>query len=112
MDISEAINALGALAQESRLKVFRLLLRAGPEGMAAGNIARKLDVPHNTLSVHLAVLSRASLVGARKEGRSIIYAVNLEGTSQLLAYLIEDCCRGKPEQCTPLIETTLAECCG
>jgi ArsR family transcriptional regulator len=111
MDISDAVDALGALAQESRLKVFRLLLRGGRDGMAAGDIARKLDVPHNTLSAHLTVLSRAKLVGARKEGRSVIYAANLEGTRELLSYLIEDCCRGKPDTCGPLIEATLAGCC-
>jgi ArsR family transcriptional regulator, arsenate/arsenite/antimonite-responsive transcriptional repressor len=111
MDISQAINALSALAQESRLKVFRLLLRVGSEGMAAGDIARKLAVPHNTLSVHLTVLARANLVYARKEGRSVIYAANLEGTRALLTYLIEDCCRGKPDTCLPLIKATLAGCC-
>ncbi|MGV1015082.1 MAG: ArsR/SmtB family transcription factor [Methyloceanibacter sp.] len=111
MDISTAVDALGALAQESRLKVFRLLLRAGPEGMAAGDIARKLAVPHNTMSAHLAILTRAKLVIARKEGRSVIYAPNLEGTRALLTFLIEDCCRGKPDICAPLIESTLAECC-
>ncbi len=111
MDTLDAVDALSALAQESRLRVFRLLLRAGRDGMAAGDIARKLEVPHNTLSVHLAVLSRAKLIGARKEGRSVIYTANLEGTRELLTYLIEDCCRGKPETCVPLIEATLAGCC-
>ena len=111
MDLSTAADSSGALAQESRLKIFRLLLRAGREGMAAGDIARKLSVPHNTLSAHLAVLSRAKLVRARKEGRSVIYAANLEGTRALLSYLIEDCCRGKPDTCGPLIEATLAGCC-
>jgi DNA-binding transcriptional ArsR family regulator len=111
MEITDAVDALGALAQKSRLKVFRLLLRAGRDGMAAGDIARKLAVPHNTLSAHLAVLTRAKLVGARKEGRSVIYAANLEGTRELLSYLIEDCCRGKPDTCIPLIEATLAGCC-
>jgi DNA-binding transcriptional ArsR family regulator len=111
MDIVYAVDALGALAQESRLKVFRLLLRSGPDGMAAGDIARKLAVPHNTMSAHLAVLTRARLIVARKEGRSVIYAANLEGTRELLSFLIEDCCRGKPDTCVPLIEATLAGCC-
>ena len=78
-EISTAIGALGALAQESRLKIFRLLVRCGPEGMAAGDIARRLKPPQNTLSFHLAALARAHLVGSRKEGRSIIYYVDLEG---------------------------------
>jgi DNA-binding transcriptional ArsR family regulator len=111
MDIFSAVDALGALAQESRLKVFRLLVRAGPSGMAAGDIARALAVPQNTMSSHLAILSRARLVHARKHGRSIIYAVDFEGTRVLLSFLVEDCCGGKPEVCAPLLRSALAECC-
>jgi DNA-binding transcriptional ArsR family regulator len=111
MEISIAVGALGALAQDSRLKVFRLLIRSGSDGMAAGDIARKLAVPHNTMSSHLAILTRARLVGAHKEGRSVIYTVDLEGTRALLSFLVEDCCRGKPHICAPLIASTLAECC-
>jgi ArsR family transcriptional regulator, arsenate/arsenite/antimonite-responsive transcriptional repressor len=98
-------------AQESRLKVFRLLIQRGQEGMAAGDIARNLNLPHNTLSSHLGILSRASLVKSRKESRSIIYSVDLEGTRNLLTFLVEDCCRGKREICKPLIASALAECC-
>jgi DNA-binding transcriptional ArsR family regulator len=111
MEMTQAINALAALAQESRLRVFRLLVRAGPEGMAAGDIAEQLGVPANTMSAHLAVLSRAGLVVSRKEGRSVIYAVDLEGIRKLLSFLVEDCCRGKPEVCRPLIASALARCC-
>lgn len=111
MDVSGAVDALGALAQESRLKVFRLLVRAGPDGMAAGDIARKLAVPHNTMSSHLAILARAHLVQSRKESRSVIYAIDLVGTRELLSFLVEDCCRGKPDTCVPLIEATLAGYC-
>jgi ArsR family transcriptional regulator, arsenate/arsenite/antimonite-responsive transcriptional repressor len=111
MELSHAVDALGALAQESRLKVFRLLVRLGSGGMAAGDIARELAVPHNTLSSHLATLSRARLVTSRKEGRSVIYAVNIEGTRDLLSFLVEDCCRGKPQLCAPLIAAMLADCC-
>ena len=111
MEITSAIEALGALAQESRLKVFRLLVRQGQAGMAAGDIARALHVPNNTMSSHLATLSRAGLISSRKESRSIIYAVDLKGTRALLSYLLEDCCRGKPQLCAPLIEATLADCC-
>ena len=99
------------MAQQSRLKIFRLLVQRGPEGMAAGDIARTLKLPHNTLSSHLGILSRASLVKARKESRSIIYSVDLEGTRRLLSFLVEDCCCGKPEVCRPLIASALAECC-
>ena len=89
MDTSHALAGLSALAQESRLKVFRLLVQRGPEGMAAGDIARNLKLPHNTLSSHLGILSRASLVKSRKESRSIIYSVDLEGTRALLSFLVE-----------------------
>ena len=111
MEITSAIEALGALAQESRLKVFRLLVRQGQAGMAAGDIARTLSVPNNTMSSHLATLARAGLISSRKESRSIIYAVDLGGTRDLLSFLLEDCCRGKPQLCATLIESTLAECC-
>jgi DNA-binding transcriptional ArsR family regulator len=80
--------------------------------MAAGDIARALKVPANTMSAHLAILSRSRLVSARKQSRSIIYAVDLEGTRKLLAFLVEDCCGGKPDICRPLIASALAECCG
>jgi DNA-binding transcriptional ArsR family regulator len=79
--------------------------------MPAGDIASQLGVPANTMSSHLAVLSRAGLVVSRKQGRSVIYAVDLNGTQKLLAFLVEDCCRGKPEVCRPLIASALAQCC-
>lgn len=111
MEIFNAIGALGALAQQSRLKIFRLLIHCGPEGMAAGDIARELKLPQNTLSFHIATLSRAPLVNSRKEGRSIIYSVDLAGTRELLSFLVEDCCQGKPELCGSLINAIAAECC-
>ena len=111
MEVNQAEKALGALAQERRLRVFRLLVRAGLEGLAAGDIAQQLAVPANTMSTHLAVLSRAGLIVSRREGRSVIYAVDLEGTRKLLSFLVEDCCRGKPEICRPLIASALARCC-
>jgi DNA-binding transcriptional ArsR family regulator len=107
----QAVKALAALAQESRLRVFRLLIRAGPKGLAAGEIADQLGVPANTMSAHLGVLSRARLVASRREGRSVIYAVDLDGTRKLLSFLVEDCCRGKPEVCRPLIASALERCC-
>ena len=111
MDASRAVAGLSALAQQSRLKVFRLLVQHGPEGMAAGDIARRLKLPQNTLSSHLGILARARLVKSRKQSRSVIYSVDLEGTRELLSFLVEDCCRGKPEVCRPLIASALAECC-
>ena len=110
MDTLAAVTALSALAQESRLQVFRLLIRAGSDGMAAGDIARALSVPHNTMSAQLAILSRAGLVQARKEGRSVIYTVNLQGTRALLFFLVEDCCQGEPSICAPLIDSALDGC--
>lgn len=111
MDISNAVTALGALAQESRLATFRLLVRAGEAGLPAGDIARRLGVPHNTLSSHLACLARSGLVTSERQSRRIIYRVDFAGTRELLAFLLEDCCRGQPEVCSPAIESVLAACC-
>jgi DNA-binding transcriptional ArsR family regulator len=111
MDLSITVKALGALAQESRLRAFRLLVRSGPKGLAAGEIARRLDVPHNTLSSHLAILGNAGLVVSHRESRSIIYQVNFAGTRELLAFLMEDCCQGQPELCAPLLDSLLPQCC-
>lgn len=110
MELSNAIRRLSALAQESRLGVFRLLVKAGPGGVAAGEIARDLDIPPNTLSAQLAILANAGLATSRRDGRSIIYAADYDGMRELLAFLMEDCCAGRPEVCTPLtaIATALA----
>ena len=104
----QAIEALGALAQETRLAVFRLLVEAGEEGVAAGDLARQLGVPHNTLSSHLGVLARAGLVVSRRRSRSVIYAADHDGMRGLIAYLLQDCCKGRPEACAPLIDAALA----
>lgn len=111
MDISRATNALAALAQESRLTTFRLLVKAGMPGLPAGEIARALGIPHNTLSTHLAVLTRAGLLRSRREGRSVIYAVDFDGTRALLGFLLEDCCQGSPEICSPALDAVLRGCC-
>lgn len=111
MDMNAAIKALGALAQESRLAAFRLLVRAGDEGLPAGEIARALGIPHNTLSTHLATLAHGGLVSSRREGRSVIYSVDFDGTRSLLAFLLEDCCRGAPEVCNPALDSVLTACC-
>ena len=102
MDARDAVRALSALAQDSRLAVFRALVRAGPDGMAAGEIARRLDIAPSTLSSHLTLLEQAGLVGARREGRSMIYAARFAAMSALLDFLIEDCCGGASEVCGPL----------
>jgi DNA-binding transcriptional ArsR family regulator len=99
MDERNAIEALAGLAQEHRLRVFRLLLREGPGGLPAGQIAERLGVPASTMSSHLAQLERASLLRSRRDQRRILYAVDLDGVPRLLAFLIEDCCQGHPELC-------------
>lgn len=99
MKSKDAIDALAALAQETRLAIFRLLVRQGPEGLSAGAIAERLDIPAPTMSFHLAQLSRAGLVTSVREGRSILYSANYRGMNALLTYLTEDCCQGHPEIC-------------
>ncbi len=101
---------MGALAQGTRLDVFRLLVRHEPDGLAAGEVARQLDVPQNTMSAHLAVLGRAGLVHSERRSRSIIYRADLDGLRALMLFLANDCCAGKAELCTPLI-AELAPCC-
>src|SRR5690349_15642520 len=110
MEIDEAVRRLSALAQEARLEVFRLLVKSGPDGLAAGEIARQLKTQPNTMSAQLLVLANAGLVRARRDGRSIIYAADFEAMSGLLLYLTEDCCGGKPEVCAPLAKTVNACC--
>jgi DNA-binding transcriptional ArsR family regulator len=111
MELDAAIKRLSALAQEARLEVFRLLVKAGPEGKAAGKIARAVGVPANTLSAQLLVLSNAGLLRARREGQSIIYAINFEAMRDLLVFLTEDCCGGRAEMCAPLAEIAARACC-
>ena len=105
-----AIDTLSALAQPTRLDVFRLLVRQEPHGLPAGEIARRLDVPHNTMSTHLAILSRAGLISAERHSRSLIYRIKLQAVRQLVLFLLRDCCNGQPELCAPLIDD-LTSCC-
>ena len=101
MEVKTAVTALSALAQESRLRVFRLLARQGVEGLAAGRIAEQLEITPATLSFHLNRLSHAGLIVSRREGRSVIYGLSVEGIRSLMGFLIEDCCGGRPELCQP-----------
>jgi len=110
MDMTRALAALSALAHDGRLAIFRLLVKAGPDGVAAGGIARKLKTPPNTMSAQLLLLSNAGLIAARREGRSILYAANFEQMSELLQFLTKDCCGGRPEICAPLAATMNACC--
>lgn len=104
MQPTSAVTGLSALAHEGRLEIFRLLVKAGAEGLAAGEIARATGVLPNTLSSNLGILSVAGLVMSRREGRSIIYAAAYDRMRDLLAFLVEDCCAGRPEVCAPLAE--------
>jgi ArsR family transcriptional regulator len=112
MDPQSAVTALSALAHPGRLEIFRLLVRAGPEGFAAGEIARATGSLANTLSANLNLLARAGLVRSRRDGRSIIYSAAFDRMSELLAFLMEDCCGGVPEICAPLAAIAeRAPCC-
>lgn len=99
MQTETAIGALGALAQETRLKTFRLLVEAGPNGLPAGEIARQLNVQPATLSFHLNQLERTGLVTSHRQSRQIIYAADFEGMRALLTFLTENCCNGHPDIC-------------
>jgi DNA-binding transcriptional ArsR family regulator len=110
MDTDTAIARLSALAQESRLEVFRLLVQAGPNGLAAGDIARTIGIAPNTLSTHLTILAQSGLVRARRDGRARIYAAQYDAIRTLLAFLMEDCCQGRPEVCAPLMDIVAARC--
>src|SRR5580704_10504972 len=101
METSGAVAALAALAQDNRLDVFRLLVRAGPDGMPAGRVAEELDLAPNTLTFHFDRLRQAGLVTVRREGRSMIYAARYETMNALLAFLTENCCGGAPQKCAP-----------
>lgn len=101
MEIITAVASMSALAQNTRMEVFRLLIIQGPDGLPAGEIATKLQVPHNTLSTHLTILVQAGLMQSRRSSRSIIYSINEGGVRELLTYLLQDCCKGRPELCFP-----------
>lgn len=104
------MTAFAALAQPTRMRVFRLLVREGPEGLPAGEIARRLKVPQNTLSTHLAVLARGRLLRARRTGRRIIYAADMNGVRDMIRFLTRDCCHGHPEKCEQLLDALLPAC--
>ena len=112
METKHALRALSALAHDGRLAVFRMLVQAGSEGVAAGEIARRLGVPANTLSANLTVLSHAGLIEGRRAGRSIIYTAAYPRMTALLGFLLEDCCQGSAEICVPLADIVQrAACC-
>lgn len=99
MKTNDAVKALGALAQESRLEIFRLLVRKGTEGMAAGDLSSHFEMPPATMSFHLKELSNAGLVVSRRESRSIIYMANYPGMQTLISFLLENCCADNGGKC-------------
>jgi ArsR family transcriptional regulator len=110
MDNEAALEAFSALAQPTRLDAFRMLVKNEPEGLPAGEIARRLGVPQNTMSTHLGILARARLVNVERHSRSMIYRADLGTVRGLVMFLLRDCCNGQPELCAPLIED-LTACC-
>jgi ArsR family transcriptional regulator, arsenate/arsenite/antimonite-responsive transcriptional repressor len=102
MESEQVILVLAALAQSTRLGVFRLLVKHEPDGLAAGDIAKALAVPQNTMSAHLAILARAGLVMSERKSRSIIYRADLATFQDLTSFMVEDCCGGRAELCAPV----------
>ena len=111
MDAKKAQAVFTALAQPTRLKAFRKLIAAHPDGLSAGAIAQACKVPHNTMSTHLAALARAGLIGAERAGRNVNYRADIASFHALIAFLTGDCCNGRPEICAPLIGDLAAACC-
>jgi ArsR family transcriptional regulator len=111
METKSAVTALAALAQETRLSVFRLLVETGPEGMSVGSIGEKLRVAPATLSFHLKELSHAGLVVSRQESRFIYYMADFAQMAALMTFLTQNCCRGMPQECLSVMETALGSCC-
>ncbi|WP_417770487.1 ArsR/SmtB family transcription factor [Stappia sp.] len=110
MDKITALEAFAALSQETRLDVLRLLIRAGGEGMLAGDIAVALDVRQNTMSTNLAVLHRSGLVRNERQGRAVRYFADMAGLRSLLSFLMEDCCGGAPDLCRPVLDALVCDC--
>ena len=106
-----AVTALAALAQETRLSIYRLLVEAGPDGVSAGRIAEALKIPAATLSFHLKELARTGLVSSRQERQFIHYAVDFERMAELMTFLTQNCCQGMPQKCLTVVETALGRCC-
>ena len=108
MELTEAVGALAALAQPTRLEIFRLLVKSGDPGMCAGDIAKHLGLPKPTLSFHLKELAQAELLDQERKGRSMVYQVRVDGIRELMEFLAEDCCQGRPDLCVP---KSIGGCC-
>jgi len=110
MEQLEALSAFSALSQQTRLDVFRLLIKAGSDGLLAGEISERLDVRQNTMSANLTILHNAKLVRNERHGRTIRYFADIAALRGLLAFLMEDCCGGRPELCQPVIDEIACAC--
>jgi len=110
MESSHALDVFAALSQATRLDTFRLLMEHEPAGLPAGEIARQLDVPQNTMSTHLAILTRAGLIESERHSRSIVYRAVVDRVREIATYLVQDCCGGRPELCGPLV-AEFSPCC-
>ncbi|MGH8762879.1 MAG: ArsR/SmtB family transcription factor [Nitrosospira sp.] len=111
METKEAVIALAALAQETRLSIFCLLVQVGPEGIPVGRIGEELKVASATLSFHLKELYHAGLISSRQESRFIYYTANFERMAAIMAFLTQNCCQGMPRECPTVVETALGGCC-
>jgi ArsR family transcriptional regulator len=111
MDGKKAQSSFAALAQPTRLKAFRKLVAAHPQGLPAGDIAAFCKVPHNTMSTHLAALMRGGLIKVARQGRSMNYRADLDGFRGLIDFMLRDCCGGRPEICAPVVDDFAASCC-
>jgi len=110
MDLLNALKSLSALSHETRLWVFRLLVRAGPGGLSAGDIADRLSARQNTMSSHLRQLHQAGLIGSRRDGRKVIYNANYDTARALILFLMDDCCAGNQAVCKPVAESLAQSC--
>lgn len=111
MKVVEAVTLLAALAQETRLSIYRLLVEAGPDGFSAGHIGEQLRVPAATLSFHLKELAHAGLITARHDKQFVYYAADYERMAELMTFLTQNCCKGMSRACLSVVETELARCC-
>jgi DNA-binding transcriptional ArsR family regulator len=110
MESNQAIDVFAALSQSTRLDAFRLIMQHEPDGLPAGEVARLLDVPQNTMSSHLAILTRAGLIESERQSRSIVYRAVIGRVREIASFLVQDCCGGRPELCEPLI-ADFTPCC-
>lgn len=110
MDSTGALDVFSALAQPTRLDAFRLIVKHEPDGLPAGEVSRLLDIPQNTMSTHLGILTRAGLVTAERHSRSIVYRASIDRVREIASFLVSECCGGRPELCEPLV-AEFTPCC-